>query len=77
MNIMNLALGVAVLFFGRRLFWIFVGIAGFLFGMEFGPKVVTGASQEVVLVAAIVTGLIGVVIAVFAQKLAFAMAGFS
>ncbi|MDX1570877.1 MAG: hypothetical protein R3200_10345 [Xanthomonadales bacterium] len=76
MDIANLVLGAVVLFLGRRLFWLFVGIAGFLFGMEFGPQVIQPASQAVLIGVAVAAGVLGALLAIFAQKVAFALGGF-
>jgi hypothetical protein len=35
MQLFNVLLGLIVLVYGRRLFWIFIAIAGFLVGLEF------------------------------------------
>lgn len=32
-----IAIGAISLFFGRRLYWVFVGVAGFLIGLTLGP----------------------------------------
>ena len=37
--------GLALVLFGRKLFWLFVGVVGFLAGMRFGTGLVTGQSE--------------------------------
>ena len=75
MAIVNLLLGVVLLLLGRRLFWLFVGVAGFLVGMEIAERFVTGP-QGMKLLIAIAAGILCAVIAIFLQKAAIAIAGF-
>ena len=73
--IVNLLLGIALLFLGRKLFWIFVGVAGFVVGSEIAARYVAG-TQGTNLLIAIAAGILGAVIAIFLQKVAIAIAGF-
>jgi MFS family permease len=75
MAIVNLLLGIVLLFFGRKLFWLFVGVAGFLVGMEMAERFFAGP-QGMKLLIAIAVGILGAVIAIFLQKVAIAIAGF-
>jgi hypothetical protein len=75
MAIVNLLLGIVLLVLGRRLFWLFVGVAGFLVGMEIAQRFVAGP-QGIKLLIAIAAGILGAVIAIFLQKAAIAIAGF-
>jgi hypothetical protein len=72
----NLLLGGLLLVAGRRLFWIFVGAAGFLFGTEVAARAASGAAEWVVLVIGLAFGLAGLVLSLVVQKLAVAAAGF-
>jgi hypothetical protein len=72
----TLLLGALLLVAGRRLFWIFVGAAGFLVGTEVAARVASGAAEWVVLVIGLAFGLAGLVLSLFVQKLAVAAAGF-
>jgi len=72
----HLLLGGLLLLAGRRLFWIFVGTAGFLLGTEVAARVASGAAAWVVLVIGLACGLTGLVLSLFVQKLAVAAAGF-
>jgi len=69
-------LGVLLLLTGRKLFWLFIATAGFFVGMSFGGMFFMGHQQWVIFLVAVVTGLIGALLAVFAQRVAFALAGF-
>ncbi len=68
--------GVALLLFGRRLFWLFVAVIGFMAGwyLAMGSERHPGTGAG--LVIALVAGLIGLVLALVVQKVAVALAGF-
>lgn len=69
-------LGVVILLFGRRLFWLFVAAVGFAAGLQFTPYIVPHASPALALVVAIVLGILGAVLALILQKIAIGIAGF-
>lgn len=69
-------LGTALLLFGRRLFWLFVGAAGFLAGSRFGALAFADHPYWVTLAVAAAGGIAGVVIAIVFQRAAFAVGGF-
>ena len=50
--IVDFIIGIALLAMGRRLFWVFVGSAGFILGMALATHFANGASGVVVVVAA-------------------------
>lgn len=72
----QLLVGIALLTLGRRLFWIFVGTAGFLLGTRLATQFPVGGPEWIPLAVALFAGLIGAIFAVFAQKLAVWIAGF-
>jgi hypothetical protein len=76
MNIVTIILGIIVLLFGRRLFWLFVGVVGFLFGMNLAAQYMAGQNEWIIIAAGLVAGLIGAVLAVIFQRIAVAIAGF-
>lgn len=43
--LLAIAMGSISLFFGRRLYWIFVGVAGFLLGLTLGPSLFMNIDQ--------------------------------
>jgi hypothetical protein len=73
----GLVAGLLLLFFGRRLFWLFVAVVGFMAGWYFAAGMGHHHSPaESQTLLALVAGLIGLVLALVAQKLAVAIAGF-
>ncbi|SPD76385.1 conserved membrane hypothetical protein [uncultured Desulfobacterium sp.] len=76
MNIIHFILGILILFFGRRLFWLFVGIAGFLAGVQFGELAFAGHPQWMILFFAIFLGFLGILAALFLERVAFGISGF-
>ena len=68
--------GVIVLLFGRKLFWLCVAAVGFAVGVEVAPHLVQQPSPIVALTFALVLGLVGALLALFLQKIAIGIAGF-
>lgn len=66
--------GIVLLFFGRRLFWFFVAVAGFLLGADAAARWISGDTW-LVWTAAILIGVGGALLAVFLQKAAVVIAG--
>jgi hypothetical protein len=73
----TLLVGIAVLFFGRRLFWLFVGAAGFAVGLQVGRAALGDGPEWLVVVAALVVGIVGAVLAIAFQWLAVGLGGFA
>src|SRR6201981_1622816 len=69
-------IGVVILFFGRKLFWLCVAAVGFAAGLEIAPHLVHEPSPLLALTVAIVLGLIGALLALFLQQIAIAVLGF-
>ena len=76
MDGIQVVLGLIVLFFGRKLFWLFVGILGFLAGSQLAAIWLAGYPAWAVLATSLLLGLGGALLAVFFERLAFALAGF-
>lgn len=67
--------GVALLVAGRRLFWLFVGLVGFFTVYQwFEPYSGPGSSARLIL--AVAAGVLGILLAIFLQRFAVALAGF-
>jgi hypothetical protein len=75
-QIVSILVGIAVLLFGRNLFWLFVGAVGFVIGLSLAVQLLGDQPDWVILLAAIAGGVIGALIAVPLQKIAVMIAGF-
>lgn len=76
-TVLQVVIGIAMLLLGRRLYWLFVGGAGFALGMSLATRFLQGQPESVVLVIALAAGLVGVLLALFLRKLAIALSGFA
>jgi hypothetical protein len=76
MGAWNFILGLILLIFGRKLFWLFVGIGGFLLGMEVGGTILSGQAPWIRVVISLGAGVFGALLAVLVQRVAFGLAGF-
>src|SRR5436305_12650501 len=74
--IVGALIGVVILFFGRKLFWLCVAAVGFAAGVEIAPHLVHEPSPLLALTVALVLGLVGALLALFLQKIAIAVLGF-
>jgi len=72
----GLLVGVALLFFGRKLFWLFIAAIGFAAGMDIAQQIFHSPSPTLVLFIALAFGVLGAVLSVLLQKVAIAAAGF-
>ncbi|MBN2561916.1 MAG: DUF4203 domain-containing protein [Phycisphaerae bacterium] len=68
-------LGLLVLLLGRRLYWIMVGVGGLLAGLEFAEQLLAGWTPVVRFMVAIGVGAVGALLAILAQRVAFALLG--
>ena len=68
--------GVALLVAGKRLFWLAVGMLGFLAGYYAMQRWGTGLPPAATFVVAVAVGVVGLVLAVVVQRVAVALAGF-
>jgi len=75
LNVINLILGGALLIAGRKLFWLFVGAAGFVTGMQLATRFSQG-SDVLALIIGLVIGVIFALLAIFLQALVIGIAGF-
>ena len=75
LNLINLVLGSALLIAGRRLFWLFVGAAGFVTGIQLATRFWQGPDILAIIVG-LVVGVIFALLAIFLQALVIGIAGF-
>jgi hypothetical protein len=76
MQIAALGVGLLLLVLGRKLVWLGVAGLGFFFGMACAGAFFVEQSTGVVLLMGLAGGLLGALLAVLAQRAAFAFAGF-
>ena len=74
--LVTVLIGVVLLILGRKVFWLFVGAAGFLIGINIAEQVMTTGSDLMRLLIALLAGVIAALLAIFLQKVAIAVAGF-
>jgi hypothetical protein len=74
--IISLLVGIALLLFGRRLFWLFVAAIGFAIGLQLAPYLMQNPPPWLSLTISIALGLVGALLAFLLQKLAIGVAGF-
>jgi hypothetical protein len=69
--------GLALLAFGRKIFWLFVAAVGFVGALTLLPKVFPDATGWTALAIAAAGGVLGALLALFLQRVAVAVAGFA
>jgi Domain of unknown function (DUF4203) len=74
--IVGALIGIVILLFGRKLFWLCVAAVGFTAGVEIAPHLVHEPTPLLALAVALALGLIGALLALFLQKIAIAVLGF-
>ena len=72
----RLLLGFTVLLAGRNIFWLFIAVIGFMFGIEIAQGLFFEQPMWMSLLAGVGMGLVGAVVAIVYQRIAFALAGF-
>jgi hypothetical protein len=76
MDIIRIVVGILLLLFGRRLFWLFVGAVGFVSGIEAAALLFPGHPDWTIIMIALLAGIVGSLMAIFIQGLAIGLAGF-
>lgn len=77
MELFHFFVGLSLLGFGRKLFWLFVGCAGFAAGFTIVPQIWRIPSEVIILVVSIGAGIIGALLAIFFQRVAVGLGGFA
>jgi hypothetical protein len=75
LNVINLILGGALLIAGRKLFWLFVGAAGFVTGIQLATRFSRGPDWLAIVIGLII-GVIFALLAIFLQAVVIWIAGF-
>ncbi len=76
MIFIRILIGIGLLFLGRKLFWLFVGALGFIFGAMLATQYLQAQPSGIVLIIALVVGIIASILAIFLQRVAVGIAGF-
>ena len=74
--IADIVAGAVLLVLGRKLFWLFVAIAGFYLGFEVARGLAAEQPAWLLWAIAIAAGLIGALLAMLMQRVGFALGGF-
>jgi len=76
MIIVKILIGIILLLLGRKLFWLFVAAIGFFVAMDLVIRLFPESALLVAVVAGLVAGVIGALLAIFLQQVAVGVAGF-
>lgn len=69
-------IGLVLLLMGRRLFWFFVGVAGFATGLQVASMLFGPQAFWMIWFVGFVCGVIGALLALFFQRMAIVVGGF-
>ncbi len=69
-------IGALLLLWGKRLYWLALGVLGFMVGQWLAQDVLALGRQDLELAISIVLSILGAVLAIFAQKIAIRLGGF-
>lgn len=75
-GILNIVLGGIVLLSGRNIFWLVIGLIGFLLGVEYGRVLLAQQPALLIAIGAIALGILGAVLGIIFERAAFGLAGF-
>lgn len=75
MELVSIAVGILLLLVGRKMFWLFVGLTGFLCGFQ-GTQIFFPEQPGLGFAFGLLVGVVGIFIAIFFQRLSFALGGF-
>src|ERR1044072_5051863 len=75
LGVISILLGIALLLAGRKLFWLFVGAAGFVAGLQLATQFWQGP-ELLAIIMGLVVGVVFAVLAIFLQGAAIGIAGF-
>ncbi len=73
---LRIVAGIVLLVLGRRLFWLFVALIGFVSGIQVATGLFPGQPEWMILAIALTAGVLGALLALFLQWLAIGLAGF-
>lgn len=76
-NFIWLALGLGLVFFGKKLFWFFIGAAGFVFGYAASQSIIKESPFWVYLIIGAVCAGAAVALIKLLKNIAFGLGGFA
>jgi len=76
MDVIRLILGIVMLTMGSSLFWMFLGVVGFICGFALAEQLFRNQPHSITIIIAFVAGVAGGLLAVFLQRLAIVAGGF-
>jgi hypothetical protein len=76
LNVFGVLAAIILIFFGRKLFWFFVGIAGFLYGSGIVAQYFPSLSWLISVLIGTVVGIVCALMAPYFQRFLVAFAGF-
>lgn len=71
-----IAIGLLLLIFGRRIYWLSVGAIGFALGFYIAPRFLGVEPAWLILVIALVAGIVCALLVYYLQRLAIGFVGF-
>lgn len=74
-TLFRILLGAVMLAAGRNLFWLFLGVVGFILGFDVAERLLHGP-PGVIFVIALVAGAVSAIAAILIQKFAILVGGF-
>ncbi len=77
MDLTFIAAGSLLLLMGRKLFWLFVAVGGYLISATLMPQILPNQPESVILTISILAGLLGALLAIMVQKFAVGLTGFA
>lgn len=75
-EIFNIILAIPLIFWGRRLFWLFIGVVGFLLGLSLAGTLFPNLTGWAPILVALGIGILGALLTVMIQRAALWVGGF-
>jgi hypothetical protein len=76
MMLLRILVGIGLLVMGRRLFFLFVGLIGFITGIHLASHFFPGQPEWMILAIGLMAGVLGALLALLLQWMAVGLAGF-
>jgi hypothetical protein len=76
LSVLQAVFGLAMLGFGRRLYWLFIAGIGFALGFSLAARILTSSSIWILLAVGLLAGTLAALAAVLMNRLVISLAGF-